>query len=98
MRLSQADRIRRLFLPGALPAMLIGLQLALIYAWIGTVGSEYAIGEGQGIGTFIAAGREQFRMDIVIAGVLAMALVGYLANVLLRRTLSRLFPWCEAAR
>jgi sulfonate transport system permease protein len=98
LRLSRRRRIGRLLLPGALPAIALGLRLALIYAWIGTVGAEYAIGQGRGIGTFIAAGREQFRMDIVIVGVIALALIGLLANDLLRHALARLMPWHEASR
>lgn len=98
VRLSRARRLRQLLLPGALPAILIGLQLALIYAWIGTVSAEYAIGQGRGIGTFIAAGRENFRMDIVIVGVLVLALVGFFGNLTLRRALARLLPWYEAVR
>lgn len=98
MRLSRRRRIAQLLLPGALPAILIGLQLALIYAWIGTVGAEYAIGQGRGIGALIEAGREQFRMDIVIVGVLALALIGLAANSILRGSFRRFIPWLEATR
>lgn len=80
LRLSWASRIRRVLFPGALPSILIGVQLSLITAWLGTVGSEYAIGTGRGIGSFMAAGREQFRMDVVVLGVIVLALVGYAIN------------------
>jgi sulfonate transport system permease protein len=84
LRLSRLRTLTRVLLPSALPSLFIGLEIALINAWIGTVGAEYAMGFGRGIGTFLAAGREQFRMDIVILGVLALALVGYLMNALAR--------------
>lgn len=92
-RLSWRQQITRLLLPGALPSIFIGIQIALITAWIGTVGAEYAMGVGRGIGTFISGGREQFRMDVVIAGVLALALVGYGINVICGRVFKRLLHW-----
>jgi sulfonate transport system permease protein len=83
--LSRRQEIRRVLFPAALPAITIGVEIALISAWIGTVGAEYAIGNGRGIGTFVSEGREQFRMDIVIIGVLSLAATGYLATRLCRR-------------
>lgn len=80
LRLSRWTRITRLLLPGALPSIFVGIQFALITAWLGTVGAEYAMGTGRGIGSFIEAGREHFRMDVVILGVLVLALVGYAIN------------------
>jgi sulfonate transport system permease protein len=92
-RLSRRQRIEKLLLPGALPSIFIGVQLALIGAWLGTVGAEYAMGNGRGIGTFIAQGREQFRMDIVAIGVIALAVVGYAINVVCSRVFRRLLTW-----
>ena len=85
LSLSRRQEIRRVLLPAALPAITIGIEIALISAWIGTVGAEYAIGNGRGIGTFVSEGREQFRMDIVIIGVIALAATGYLATRVCRR-------------
>jgi sulfonate transport system permease protein len=80
LRLSRRTRIARLLFPGALPSIFVGIQLALITAWLSTVGAEYAMGTGRGVGSFMAAGREQFRMDVVILGVIVLALAGYAVN------------------
>jgi sulfonate transport system permease protein len=93
MGFSRRQRVRRLLLPGAMPSIFIGIQIALITAWIGTVGAEYAIGVGQGLGTFIAEARGQFRMDLVLLGVLALALVGFLINAACRLAFARLLRW-----
>lgn len=93
VRLTRRQQITRLLLPGALPSIFIGIQIALITAWIGTVGAEYAIGVGRGIGTFISGGREQFRMDVVITGVLALAFIGFAINVICERAFKRLLHW-----
>lgn len=80
LNLSPRRRITALYLPGALPAIAVGVQIALISSWIGTVGAEYAIGNGRGLGAYIANARDQFRMDITIVGVAALALVGVLLH------------------
>jgi sulfonate transport system permease protein len=80
LRLPLRRRLFALMLPAALPAILIGIEIALISGWIGTVGAEYAIGSGRGLGSFLSAARDQFRMDIVLVGVLALAVVGYAIN------------------
>lgn len=77
LRLPLRKRLVRLVLPAALPAILVGLEMALLIAWIATVGAEYAIGMNRGIGSYLATAREHFRMDLVLAGVTVLALVGY---------------------
>ena len=73
LRLGPWMRLRRLVWPAALPSVLIGIEVGLLTAWIGTVGSEYAIGTGRGIGAFLAAARDVFRMDLVLIGVFAVS-------------------------
>lgn len=89
LTLSRGQLVRRVLLPGALPSIVIGVQLALIYAWLATVGAEYAMGLGRGIGTLMSEGREHFRMDIVIVGVLTLALVGFAINAAFARIVAR---------
>lgn len=93
LRLSAWQRMRHLLLPAALPAVVVGLEMALLIAWISTVGAEYALGTGRGIGAFLVASREQFRMDLVLTGVLVLAVVGYILSALSKPLLRRLTPW-----
>jgi sulfonate transport system permease protein len=93
LRLSRRTMLLRVWLPASLPAITIGIELALIGAWLGTVGAEYAMGFGQGIGIYLEQGREQFRMDIVIVGALTLALVGYALNRIFAFGLRRLMAW-----
>lgn len=93
LHLTRYQRIRYLVIPSALPSINTGLELALLTAWIGTVGAEYAIGTGVGIGSYLAASREVFRMDLVLAGVIILALTGYVfskgMHILLHRFASK---------
>jgi len=92
-RLSAWQRVTRLVLPGAAPSIFIGIEIALLTAWIGTVGAEYAIGVGSGIGSFLVAAREGFRMDLVLVGVVALAAIGYAFSRLARRLRFIFVPW-----
>lgn len=81
--------VTRLYLPSALPSIATGVHLALIYAWVASIGSEYFMTVGPGIGGMIIAGRERFEMDLVMLGILILGLVGYLIN----RSASLLEAW-----
>jgi sulfonate transport system permease protein len=81
--------LTRLYLPSALLSIATGVHLALIYAWVASIGSEYFMTVGPGIGGMIIAGRERFEMDLVMLGILILGLVGYLIN----RSASLLEAW-----
>ncbi|WP_018859648.1 ABC transporter permease [Rhizobium sp. 42MFCr.1] len=93
LALRPTTRILRLYLPAALPNIYVGLQIAALSAWIGTIGAEYAIGNGRGLGSYIASARDQFRMDIVIVGVFALAAGGVLLAAAIRLASLKLSPW-----
>jgi sulfonate transport system permease protein len=77
---SRAQLLRRVFLPSAVPSILNGIQLALIYSWLATVASEYFMSVGPGIGGLVVAGRERFEMDLVMLGIVILGLVGLALN------------------
>jgi sulfonate transport system permease protein len=85
--------IRRLFIPAALPSMLTGIHQALIYAWLATVGTEYFMTAGPGIGGLIIEGRDRFDMSQVMLGVVLLGLVGYALNHAAGALEHRLLRW-----
>jgi sulfonate transport system permease protein len=78
------ETVRRIVLPSARPSIAAGLQIALTSAWIGTIGAEYLIDQGAGLGVFLASARIDNRMDVVLVCIIALGLVGYLLSALLR--------------
>jgi sulfonate transport system permease protein len=92
-RFSRWQAFRRVVLPGALPSIFAGLHLGLIYSWLGTLGAEYLLAAGPGIGYLMIDGREQFAMDKVMLGVAIAGLVGFSLNALAARAESRLLRW-----
>jgi sulfonate transport system permease protein len=75
-RFTRLQVFRRVVLPGAAPSILAGIQLALVYSWLATIGAEYLLAAGPGIGNLMIDGREQFQMDKVLVGVILVGLVG----------------------
>jgi sulfonate transport system permease protein len=68
---------RRAIFPSALPSIFAGLHLALIYSWLGTLGAEYLLAAGPGIGNLMIDGRERFAMDQVLLGVILAGIIGF---------------------
>jgi sulfonate transport system permease protein len=93
LTLSRSQRLRRLVLPAALPSLFAGLHLALVYAWLATVGAEYFMTLGAGIGSLMMDERERYRMDLVLMCVVFLGLIGLALNQLASRIEHRLLAW-----
>lgn len=48
LKFTQVQLITKLYLPSALPSILTGVHLALIYSWVASVGAEYFMTVGPG--------------------------------------------------
>ncbi|MGF6291606.1 sulfonate transport system permease protein [Paraburkholderia youngii] len=84
LRYSRIQLIRYVILPAALPTIFTGLYLGLIYSWLATLGAEYLLVAGSGIGNTLIDGSEQFRMDLVLFGIIVVGLTGWALNALAR--------------
>ncbi|NTS33089.1 ABC transporter permease [Phyllobacterium sp. BT25] len=93
LRFTPTQRITRIFLPSALPSIATGVHLGLIYSWLATVGAEYFLAVGPGIGGLIIAGRERFDMALVMVGVIILGIVGFILNRLAAKVENYLLRW-----
>ncbi len=73
--------LRKVVVPGALPGILLGLRIAMQGAWGGVLVAEM-IATRQGVGYMMARAQAAFDAELVIGGMLIVALVGYLLNLL----------------
>lgn len=80
-------------LPSATPSIFTGIYLALIYAWLATLGAEYLLSTGPGIGTLLVEGQEHFWMDQILLGVVIVGLIGFLLSWSTTYIESRLLRW-----
>jgi len=90
---TRTQMLRRVVLPAALPSIFTGVHLALIYAWLATLGAEYLLTSGIGIGNLLTDGREHLWMDQVLLGVAVVGLVGFTLNLVAGALERRLLRW-----
>ncbi|KAF0219089.1 MAG: binding-protein-dependent transport system inner membrane [Geobacteraceae bacterium] len=88
--------LRKFVLPAALPSILTGLRLGLSKSWMLVVGAELFTATKGGIGSMMAEGREQWRMEIVFVGIIIVGLVGFVLDQLLKVLEGRLLRWRKA--
>ena len=93
--------LRRVLLPAAGPAVLSGLRYGLAIAWMTAVGAEMLMAEN-GMGNLIVGGgmwasRLQTRSDpaVVMVGILALAIAGWLMDSGARMLTVRFTRWAR---
>lgn len=85
--------VRSVVLPSATPAILNGLELGFLYAWLATIGAEYLMNATGGLGSMMESAQESLEMDVVFIGVILSGLVGAGINLSLLLARSRLLRW-----
>jgi sulfonate transport system permease protein len=91
---SRWQRSWRLVLPAASPQIATGLHLALLYAWLATIGAEYLLGSSsQGIGSVVIRGKAAFHVELIVVGMLLIGLVGMVLNRLAGLVEARVLHW-----
>ena len=90
--LGRLGLIRRIILPGSLPGFLVGLRLALVHSWLIIVVAEQ-INAKSGIGYLINAAQTWGRTDIIMLGCTVYAVLGLIADFIVRRLEKSLLAW-----
>ncbi len=89
---SKAQILWRVILPNALPEIFTGIRVALGVSW-GTLVAAELVGTSVGLGAMIFAARPFFRIDVMIVGVIIIAVLGVLMDVAMRYLEAKLIPW-----
>jgi sulfonate transport system permease protein len=93
--LSRWGLVRKIVIPGALPSFLVGLRLALVGSWLIVIVAE-EINAQSGIGYLIMQAQTTDRTDIMMLGLAIYAILGLLADALVRLLERRLLTWRRA--
>ncbi|PWC79647.1 ABC transporter permease subunit [Azospirillum sp. TSH64] len=93
--LTRGEMIAQVILPGALPAFLTGLRYALGVAWLSLVVGEQ-INASSGIGYLAMTAREFLRTDVIIVALIVYAILGLLADLIVRVIERRALVWRPA--
>jgi len=83
-KLNRVQQLRRVILPAALPAYLVGLRSGLGLGWMFVVAAEI-MGASKGLGFLMIDGQMTGRASIIIASIILFALFGKLTDMAIDR-------------
>ena len=89
---TRLQTLRTIILPAAVPAIFTGLREGLSNGWQTLVAVEL-LASTEGLGYQMAYGRQLFQLEVVIAAMLVIGLIGYLSDALLGRIEAHLQRW-----
>ncbi|MFI8965828.1 ABC transporter permease [Streptomyces sp. NPDC053493] len=84
--------VRHVVLPGALPGAMTGLRYSLATAWLALVFGE-SVNADAGIGFLMNQAREFFRTDVIVVCLVVYAVLGLLADAVVRTLERLLLQW-----
>lgn len=93
-KLSPWKTFTKVYLPHAIPQILVGLKLGLGVSWMAVVASEM-IAATSGIGYRMSNARSMMQADVVIVCMVVIGLVGVLMDRLLGWLLGMATPWIK---
>jgi sulfonate transport system permease protein len=92
--MTRFDLVRRIVLPSASPYVLAGLRIAIGQSWLFLVAAEL-IASTRGLGFLLIDGENTARPNIMLVGILVLAILGKLSDTALRRVARRVAPWSD---
>lgn len=84
--------LRYVIIPAALPDILVGLRIAMGFAWTTLVAAEM-VAATQGLGQMVLNASNFLRTDIVVMGIFVIGTIALVLDALLRRLEQWLLPW-----
>lgn len=84
--------LRRVVVPGALPFIFTGLQIAMGVAWFSLVGGELIAGRS-GLGYLILDGYTQLALPNIFIGMITLGVLGWGSSALIRKAGELLMRW-----
>jgi sulfonate transport system permease protein len=91
-RLTRAETIRHIVLPGALPQALTGLRQSLGVAWLALVVAEQ-VNANAGLGFMISQATQFLRNDVILVALAVYAVLGLITDALVRLLDRRALVW-----
>jgi sulfonate transport system permease protein len=93
--MQRLELFRRVMLPGALPSIFVGLRYALGIMWLTLIVAE-TIAAQSGVGYMAMQAREFLQLDVVVLAIAIYALLGKLADVVVRALERACLSWRPA--
>ncbi|HEY3847000.1 MAG TPA: ABC transporter permease [Acetobacteraceae bacterium] len=93
---SRWQLLRSIVLPAALPPIFVGVRYGITHAWLALVAVEL-LASSEGLGYLLVWGRQLFQLDVVIASMAVIGLIGFALDRALAMIEQRLQRWKETA-
>jgi len=91
----RSDVLWHVIVPGSLPYVFTGLQIAMGVAWFSLVAGEMIAGEA-GLGYLILNSYVQLQTPTIVIGMITLGFVGYMSSALVRLVGRKLMAWQTA--
>lgn len=91
-RFTPLQLLRKVILPSAVPSIFVGIRFGLTQAWLSLVTVEL-LASSEGLGFLIVWGRQLFQLDLVLAAILVVGVVGLCLDKGLALIEERLSRW-----
>ena len=89
---SKWQLLTKVLLPNALPEIFTGLRVALGVSW-GTLVAAELFGVSEGLGAMIQQAKNFSRLDVIVVGIVIIAIIGVAMDAIIRFLESVLIPW-----
>ena len=85
--------VSKVVIPSALPEVTAGMRIGLGIAWMCIVAAEMLGGGLTGLGRLILKYSQMLQIDMALAGIIVIGIIGLLMNEVFLRVEKRLFKW-----
>lgn len=94
-KFSKRQLLRKVVFPASVPGIFVGIRYGLTQAWLSLVTVEL-LASSEGLGFLIVWGRQLFQLDLVLAAIIVVGVVGLLLDRGLEKLEARLLRWRPA--
>jgi sulfonate transport system permease protein len=94
--LTHAQFLRKVLLPATVPSLFVGIRYGLTLAWLSLVTVEL-LASSEGLGFLIVWGRQLFQLDLVLAAIISVGVVGLALDKGIAAVEARLLRWRQEA-
>jgi sulfonate transport system permease protein len=89
--------LRKVVLPASVPSIFVGLRYGITQAWLSLVTVEL-LASSEGLGFMIVWGRQLFQLDLVMAAIVVVGIVGLAIDRGVGAIEARLLRWRPVSR
>ncbi len=86
--------LRKLILPSSIPSLINTIKISIGLSWVGVIVGEFLVSKA-GIGYLIVYGGQVFKLDIVMMGVVVLALISALMYKVISIIETKFINWRE---